>query len=129
MAIFLVTYTYPDDMAPVLPMRPEHRAWLGRQDGILIGGMFAGPADVQGAGADADASAEVDAGAGADADGGAPAGAEPANAATLVLRAESMDVAVELMNQDPYWQAGHVVRRVIRQWDPPLGSRVALLQD
>jgi hypothetical protein len=32
---------------------------------------------------------------------------------------------VEAFEEDPYWLGGHVLRRVVREWNPPLGPWVA----
>jgi uncharacterized protein YciI len=50
---------------------------------------------------------------------------EPANAALIVCAADSLEALTATFDQDPYWQGGYVLRRVVREWDPPLGPWVA----
>ena len=105
MAIFAIHYTYPDDVTEMLTIRPEHREFLSGLSGLLVAGMYQPGLD------------EVSE--------GEPTDQEPANAALIVYSAESMEAVTEAFDQDPYWLGGYVLRRVVRQWDPPLGPWVA----
>lgn len=107
MGIFAVHYTYPEDMTSVLQVRPQHRQWIGEQDWILVAGMYQGGLD------------EVSE--------GEPSEQEPSNAALIVAQADSVEQLVSRMDQDPYWQNGFVLRRVVREWNPPLGTRADAL--
>ncbi len=105
MAIFAIHYTYPDDVTEMLTIRPEHREWLMGQPGLLVAGMYQDGLD--------------------ELSEGEPTDQEPANAALIVYAAESMEAVTDAFDQDPYWLGGYVLRRVVRQWDPPLGPWVA----
>ncbi len=105
-AIFAIHYTYPDDRTEMLTIRPEHREWLSGLHGLLVAGHV--PAE----GID-----EVSE--------GEPTDQEPANAALIVVLAESLGEVSQTFDHDPYWLGGHVLRRVVRAWDPPLGPWVA----
>ena len=50
---------------------------------------------------------------------------EPPNGALIVVEGDSLDDVVEAFDEDPYWLGGHVLRRVVREWNPPLGPWVA----
>ncbi len=105
MAIFAIHYTYPDDATEMLTIRPEHREWLTGLPGLLVAGMYAD-------GIDEVSEAE-------------PTDQEPANAALIVYSADSLEEVTATFDQDPYWLGGHILRRVVRRWDPPLGPWVA----
>lgn len=105
MAIFAIHYTYPDDVTEMLTIRPEHRDFLTGLSGLLVAGMYQDGMD------------EVSE--------GEPTDQEPANAALIVYSADSLEAVTETFDQDPYWLGGHILRRVVRQWDPPLGPWVA----
>jgi uncharacterized protein YciI len=103
--IFAIHYTYPDDIAEMLKVRPEHREWLTSQPGLLVGGMYQEGID------------EVSE--------GEPTDQEARNAALIVCSGESLSEVTATFDQDPYWLGGYILRRVIREWDPPLGPWVA----
>ncbi len=105
MAIFAIHYTYPDDTTELMKVRPEHRAWLSAQPGLLVAGMYQAGLD------------EVSE--------GEPSDEEPSQAALIVYEADSMDDVLATFDNDPYWQNGLVLRRVAREWNPPLGRWVA----
>lgn len=105
MGIYAIHYTYPDDPSEMLKLRAEHREWLSAQHGLLVAGMYQGGHD------------EVSE--------GEPTDEEPTNAALIVWEAESIEDVVAMFDNDPYWQNGFVLRRVVRTWDPPLGPWVA----
>jgi uncharacterized protein YciI len=104
-AIFAIHYTYADDPTEMLTIRPEHREWLSRQAGLLVGGMYQPGVE------------EVSA--------GEPTDQEPTNAALIVFSGDSLEEVTATFDQDPYWLGGHVLRRVVRRWDPMLGPWVA----
>jgi hypothetical protein len=104
MAIFAIQYTYPDDMTEQLKIRPEHREWLSGQH-VLAAGMFQ-PAH------DEFYEGEVTV-------------EEPPNGALIVVEAESLGEVVAAFDDDPYWLGGYILRRVVREWNPPLGAWVA----
>ena len=105
MAIFAIHYTYPDDSSEMLTIRPEHREWLMGLHGLLAGGMYQAGVDEISEGETTDQ--------------------EPSNAALIVVSANSLTEVTEAFDQDPYWQGGYVLRRVVRRWDPPFGPWVA----
>ena len=105
MPIFAIHYTYPDEPSEFLSVRPEHREWLTSQPGLLVAGMYQEGLD------------EVSE--------GEPTDQEPRNAALIVVSGDSLEEVAATFDQDPYWLGGHVLRRVIRQWDPPFGAWVA----
>lgn len=105
MAIFAVHYTYPDDTTELYRVRPVHREWLGSLHGLLAAGQYQEGHD------------EVSE--------GEPTVEEPVNAALIVVEAESVADVTATFEQDPYWQGGLVLRRVVREWNPPLGAWVA----
>lgn len=105
MAIFAIHYTYPDDATEMLTIRPEHREWLSGLSGLLVAGMYHDGVD------------EVSE--------GEPTDQEPVNAGLIVVSGESLESVTETFDQDPYWLGGYILRRVVRQWDPPLGPWVA----
>jgi len=104
-AIFAIHYTYPDDNAEMLTIRPEHREWLTGLPGLLVAGMYQEGTDELSEGETTDQ--------------------EPRNAALVIVSVESLSDATETFDQDPYWLGGYVLRRVVRRWDPPLGPWVA----
>lgn len=105
MAIFAIHYTYPDDTTELFRIRPEHREWLAGLPGLLVGGMYQDGHD------------EVSE--------GEPTDEEPPQAALIVYEAESLEDVTATFDNDPYWQNGFVLRRVVREWNPPLGPWVA----
>ncbi|WP_347350654.1 YciI family protein [Intrasporangium sp.] len=105
MGIYAIHYTYPDDLTEQLKVRPEHREWLSGLAGLLVAGMYQAGCD------------EVSE--------GEPTDQEPAQAALIVYEADSLEQVVATFEHDPYWQNGFVLRRVVREWDPPLGRWVA----
>lgn len=105
MAVFAIHYIYPDDPTEMLSVRSEHRDWLSSLPGLLVGGMYQEGHD------------EVSA--------GEPTDVEPANAALIVASADSIDDVTATFDHDPYWLGGHVLRRVVREWNPTLGPWVA----
>jgi uncharacterized protein len=104
-AIFAIHYTYPDDVTEMLTIRPEHREFLSGVSDLLVAGMYQDGID------------EVSE--------GEPTDQEPAHGALIVVSGTSIAEVTETFDQDPYWLGGYVLRRVVRQWDPPLGSWVA----
>jgi len=104
-AIFAIHYTYPDDVTEMLTVRPAHREWLTSQPGLLVAGMYQAGTDEVSEGETTDQ--------------------EPANAALIVVSGDSLESVTATFDQDPYWQGGYVLRRVVRTWDPPLGPWVA----
>lgn len=105
MAIYAIHYTYPDDTTEMMKVRPEHREWLSAQHGLLVAGMYQGSHD------------EVSE--------GEPTEEEPANGALIVFEGASIDDVIATFDGDPYWQNGFILRRVVREWNPPLGPWVA----
>ncbi|HET7399173.1 MAG TPA: YciI family protein [Intrasporangium sp.] len=105
MGIFAIHYTYPDDTTELATVRPEHRAWLAGQPGLLVAGMYQQGHD------------EVSA--------GEPTAEEPSNAALIVYSADSMVEVLTTFDNDPYWLGGHILRRVVREWNPTLGPWVS----
>ncbi|MDN5795616.1 MAG: YciI family protein [Intrasporangium sp.] len=105
MGIYAIHYTYPDDLTELLKVRPEHREWLTGLHGVLVAGMYqAGHHEVS---------------------EGEPSDEEPPHAALIAYEAGSIDEVVSTFEHDPYWQNGFVLRRVVREWDPPLGRWAA----
>ena len=105
MPIFAIHYTYPDDPTEMLTVRPEHREWLSSLPDLLAAGMYRAGLD------------EVSE--------GEPTDHEPPNAALIVVAADSLEQVAATFDQDPYWLRGYVLRRVVREWDPPFGAWVA----
>ena len=105
MGIFAIHYTYPADMTEAFKIRAEHREWLTRLPGLRVAGMYQEEHDEFSEGEET-----VE---------------EPPNGALIVVEAESLDDVVEAFEEDPYWLGGHVLRRVVREWNPPLGPWVA----
>ena len=108
MAVFAIHYDYPDDPAEMLAIRPEHREWLSSVPGLLVAGMYQ-------PGCDEAAQGEP----------GRPTDQVPANGALIVVRGASVAEVAASFDHDPYWVAGFVLRRVVREWNPPLGTWVA----
>lgn len=100
MTIYAVQYFYPDDMTEMLKHRPEHREFIRNCPGLLIGGAFKDEVSVL------DTHGEAE---------------EPPNGGIMALEAESIEALAELLDGDPYLTRGFLVRRIIREWDPPLG--------
>lgn len=105
MAIWAIHYTYPADMTEQLMIRPQHREWLTSLPGLRVAGMY-------GAGHD-----EVSE--------GEPTVEEPLNGALIVVEADTLAEVTATFDEDPYWQGGFILRRVVREWNPPLGPWVA----
>ncbi|MDC5696230.1 YciI family protein [Intrasporangium calvum] len=105
MAIFAIHYTYPEDMTEALKVRPEHRAWLSGLPGLRAAGMYQSGHDEFSEGEET-----VE---------------EPPNGALIVVEAASLADVLATFEEDPYWVGGHVLRRVVREWNPPLGPWVA----
>src|SRR4051794_38974556 len=103
--IYAIHYTYPDDASEMLTIRPEHREWLSGLSGLLVAGMYQDGTD------------EVSE--------GEPTDQEPVNAALIVCSGDSLESVTATFGQDPYWLGGHILGRVARRWDPPLGPWVA----
>ncbi|MDE9364846.1 YciI family protein [Luteipulveratus sp. YIM 133132] len=89
MATFAVQYTYTDDDAGRDKHREEHRAYLTKQDGVLLSGPF------------------LD----------FPAGA------LIVVRADDEDAATALLDADPFHREGLIAERLVREYQPVLGSQ------
>lgn len=98
-AVFAVHYNYPDDTSAMTAVRPEHREWLARQPGLLLAGMYQDGLAI----------------------GGEQGGKTPAHGALIVVTADSIEQVTTAFDHDPYWLGGHVLRRVVREWNPPLG--------
>lgn len=110
MPTFAIHYTYPDDTTELMRVRPEHWEWLSALPGLRVAGMYKDARDeALGQGPTPDE----------------PTTEEPANAALIVVEAGSIEDVTATCDDDPYWRAGLIRRRVIRQWDPPLGPWVA----
>ncbi len=105
MAIYAIHYTYADDVTEMLTIRPQHREWLTSVPGLLVAGMYQGEHD------------EVSE--------GEPTTQEPPNAALVVVSGESVAEVTATFDQDPYMLGGYILRRVVREWNPPLGPWVA----
>jgi uncharacterized protein YciI len=103
--IFAIHYTYPDDPTEMLTIRPEHREWLTSLHGLLVGGMYKAGLD------------EVSE--------GEPTDQEARYGALIVCSGDSLEEVTSTFDQDPYWLGGYILRRVVREWDPPLGPWVA----
>lgn len=101
MAIFAIHYTYPDDMTEALLVRPKHREWLGTVPGLLLAGMYQEGHD--------------------EASEGEESVEDPANAALIIVEGTSVEDVAATFDEDPYWLGGFVLRRVVREWNPPLG--------
>ncbi|PID98055.1 MAG: hypothetical protein CSA82_01395 [Actinobacteria bacterium] len=48
--------------------------------------------------------------------------AEGAPGALLIIRANSAEKALEFLNDDPFYSAGLIAKRNIREWTPVIGS-------
>ncbi len=94
MATFAVTYAYSDDTDRLDAVRPEHRAYLG----------------------DLNARGVVRASGPLPATDDAPAGA------LLVVEADDVTRALEVLDDDPFRREGLVVRRTAREWVPVIGG-------
>ena len=106
MAIFAIHYTYPDDVTEMLTIRPEHREWLSGLPGLLVAGMYQDGID------------EVSE--------GEPTDQEPAQRrAHRLLGRFAGGRRRRRSTRTPTGSAGYILRRVVRQWDPPLGPWVA----
>ncbi|MDV3220990.1 YciI family protein [Intrasporangium sp.] len=105
MGIFAIHYTYPDDMTEQLKIRAEHREWLSGLPGLRVAGMYHEAHDEFSEG---EVTVE-----------------EPPNGALIVYEAPSLEDVLRTFDDDPYWLGGYVMRRVVREWDPPLGPWVA----
>lgn len=105
MAIFAITYDYPDDTDEMMTVRPEHREWLSSVPGLLVAGMYQPGRDTATPGEPREQADE-----------------SPANGALIVVSGDSLAEVGARFDHDPYWLAGFVLRRVVREWNPPLGS-------
>ncbi|MEO5742959.1 MAG: YciI family protein [Terracoccus sp.] len=114
MAVFAIHYDYPDDASEMLKIRPEHREWLSSLPGLLVAGMYQ-------PGRDEATHAEQ----GKQGEPGRPLHGMPANGALIVVSGDSVAEVAATFDHDPYWVAGFVLRRVVREWNPPLGTWVA----
>ena len=92
-------------MTEAFKIRAEHREWLSGLPGLRVAGMYHEGHDEFSEGEET-----VE---------------EPPNGALIVVEADSLDDVVEAFDEDPYWLGGHVLRRVVREWNPPLGPWVA----
>lgn len=105
MPVFAIHYTYPDDNTEMLTIRPQHRDWLAQLPGLRVAGAYQPALD------------EVSE--------GEPTSQEPVNGGLIVVEADSLEDVTTTFDEDPYWQHGYILRRVVRQWDPPLGPWAA----
>ena len=108
MAVFAIHYDYPDDTSEMLKVRPVHREWLSSVPGVLVAGMYQPGRDEATHGRP-----------------GQPLEGMPANGALIVVSGDSVAEVSATFDHDPYWVAGFVLRRVVREWNPPLGTWVA----
>lgn len=86
MPIFAVTYGFIPDTEARDRVRPEHRAFLHEQDGLLLSGPLEG------------------------------------DAALIVFEAKSTEEVEEILDDDPYFEAGLISERTIVEWHPVSGS-------
>jgi hypothetical protein len=105
MGIFAIQYTYPADTTEQFKIRPEHREWLTGLPGLRAAGMYQTAHDEFSEGEET-----VE---------------EPPNGALIVYEDESLADVLRTFDEDPYWLGGYVLRRVVREWNPPLGPWVA----
>lgn len=108
MAVFAIQYDYPDDPTEMLTVRPKHREWLSSVPGLLVAGMYQPGRDEASHGEPSQ-----------------PLDGMPSNGALIVVSGESVAEVAATFDHDPYWVAGFVLRRVVREWNPPLGTWVA----
>ncbi|WP_402465659.1 YciI family protein [Isoptericola aurantiacus] len=94
MAIIAVTYTYAAEPERLDAVRPEHREFLGdlHATGVVV---VSGPL---------------------------PATAARSAGALLILEAPDAEVALHLLDADPFVRAGLVTERSAREWVPVIGS-------
>jgi uncharacterized protein YciI len=85
MPTFAVSYVYSTDTDALDRLRPEHRAFLAAQDGLLL----SGPTDD--------------------------------NGALLIWSGASADEVEEVLEDDPFWNAGLISERTVLGWNPVLG--------
>lgn len=105
MGIYAILYTYPEDMTEAFKVRAEHREWLTSLPGLRAAGMYQAGHDEFSEGEET-----VE---------------EPANGALIVVEAASVADVTTTFDEDPYWLGGHVLRRVVREWNPSLGPWAA----
>lgn len=105
MGIYAIHYTYPDDLTELMRVRPEHRAWLATVPNLLVAGMYQAAHD------------EISEGELTEDD--------PEHGALIVCAADSIEDVTSTFDDDPYLLGGIVLRRVVREWNPPLGAWVA----
>lgn len=104
MAVYAVQYSYPDDVTEMLTHRPEHRAFLNASPGLLLAGALKEEfREVVGS------------------DSSLPSQGTQ-NGGLLIFESPSIDELEELLDRDPYYTKGFISRRLIREWDPPLGT-------
>ena len=86
-----VTYLYTSDADALTEVRPQHRAFLS---GLLAAKIVlaSGPVNL-----------------------GGLAGA------LIVIKAESSEAALELLNSDPFWQSGLITERTAAEWTVVFG--------
>ncbi|KGM14478.1 YciI family protein [Cellulomonas bogoriensis] len=99
MSTYCVEYVYDDRDDRRSEVRPEHREFLKgllARDVLLASGPWVGPPSPEPA-------------------GGAAAGA------LLVLRGDSPEGVLAVLDQDPFRREGLVTERVVRRWDPVIG--------
>lgn len=92
MTVFAVTYAYIDDADVVTQHRPAHREYLGSLIGTA--GLIASGPTKGGTGA----------------------------SALLIFEATAASDIEALLDQDPFWTEGVVVRREILEWTVALGT-------
>ncbi|MBD5787341.1 hypothetical protein IF650_14290 [Cellulosimicrobium terreum] len=94
MPIHAVTYVYADRPADLDAVRPEHRAFLRglHAQGTLL------------------------------ASGPLPATQDAPGGALIVLDAESVAAAGDVLDADPFARAGLVAERTVRPWSPVIGD-------
>lgn len=105
MGIYAIHYTYPEDLSELMKLRPEHREWLAELPGLLVAGMYQGGHDELSEGEITED--------------------EPEHGALIVCAADSIEEVTSTFDNDPYFLGGVVLRRVVREWNPPLGAWVA----
>lgn len=105
MPTYAIEYTYDSRTDLQEEVRPAHRAYLQEllADGTLLA---SGPLRGQPVHDGPVAHAAI---------GTAPAGA------LLLVRAESVEGALGLLDEDPFRQAGVLAARTAREWDPVTG--------
>lgn len=104
MTTFAITYTYDERTAARDELRPAHRAHLRglHDDGVLLasGPLAPGALVVE---------------------QGRTEALHAAAGALLLVRADSAEEAVRLLDDDPFWTGGLISTRTARPWDPVIG--------